>query len=86
MKKHLTQHLTLILLTALLTACGGGGGGGTTPAIALCQGSDQGFAKAKTIEATQTITKTTPTTELRIWHTIDGKRKACIVSGEAEVQ
>ena len=81
MKKHLIQLITLTLLTVLLTACGGGGGG-DTPAITQCEGADQGYAKAKTLPADQPITKTTPTATLRIWHTAEGTRKACIISGE----
>ena len=59
----------------------------TEAAIAPCveTNSDQGYAQAKVIPAGKTIHKRTDPTTLRVWHLQSSERKACIVSGDAEV-
>ena len=47
---------------------------------------DQGYAKAAVIDADTKITKTSTTTQLRLWHLADGTRKACTVSGSVKVE
>ena len=59
----------------------------TEAAIAPCveTNNDQGYAQAKVIPAGKTIHKRTDPTTLRVWHLQSSERKACIVSGDAEV-
>jgi hypothetical protein len=47
---------------------------------------DQGYAKAIEIAATKSIRKTSTTSDIRLWHTSDGKRKVCVVSGAVTVE
>jgi hypothetical protein len=68
-----------------LTACGGGGGGGgSTPpeadnSVPLC-------SSGKTVDVTgRTIKKVEDGAVVRISHTPDTKKLACMVSGKAEV-
>jgi hypothetical protein len=68
-----------------LSACGGGsgGGGGTPPAtdnsVPLC-------SSGKTVDVTgKTIKKVEEGAVVRIVHSADTKKTACMVSGKAEV-
>jgi len=43
---------------------------------------DQGYAKAAEIASGKIISKKTDPSSIRLWHTSDGKRKVCVVSGD----
>ena len=85
------KNITLkqMILTAgmgfFLTACGGGGGGGSTPPAA--DNSVPQCSSNKTVEVTgKTIKKVENGAIVRIIHTADAKKVACMVSGKAEIQ
>jgi len=76
-----------------LSACGGGGGsssgGGTPPSTAVMVPScgtaaDQGLSVAKDVTG-KTIKKVEVGAEVRIWHSPDGKKSACMIKGQAEI-
>jgi len=87
MKKTYIILASTLTLSLLLTACGGGGSSSSSKGISSCVDSsgDQGLAKAKVIASGKTIHKTKDNTNIRLWHLKSGERKACIVSGSAEV-
>jgi hypothetical protein len=97
MKTYLLKLTYLTTLTLLLTACGGGSSTpddsntSTPPAvaqgkgIAVCSGSDQGFAEATVLTAGKKIQQIKDTPNIHLWHLSDGTRKACVASGSAEV-
>jgi len=53
--------------------------------ITVCSGSDQGFATATVLSAGSKIQQIKDNPNIRLWHLQDGTRKACVVSGSAEV-
>jgi ABC-type glycerol-3-phosphate transport system substrate-binding protein len=53
--------------------------------IAVCSGSDQGFAEATVLTAGKKIQQIKDTPNIHLWHLSDGTRKACVASGSAEV-
>ena len=75
-----------------LSACGGGGsssGGGTPPSTAEMVPScgtaaDLGKSVAEDV-AGKTIKKVEAGAEVRIWHSPDGKKSACMIKGKAEI-
>jgi len=88
MKKTYIILASTLTLSLLLTACGGGGSSSSSSkGISSCVDSsgDQGLAKAKVIASGKSIHKTKDNTNIRLWHLKSGERKACIVSGSAEV-
>jgi hypothetical protein len=85
---------TVFAITAglLLSACGGGSSSdsGTTPPptvveeVPQCGTTDLGRSNA--IDVTdKTIKKVADGAEVRIWHTPDGTKAACMITGEATV-
>jgi len=78
-----TITIKQMILTAgmgfFLTACGGGGGGSTDNSVPQCSSN-------KTVEVTgKTIKKVENGAIVRIIHTADAKKVACMVSGNAKV-
>ena len=94
--KSIMIKQTIFAITAglLLSACGGGGGsssGGTTPPPAVVKvpqcGTASDLGKSNAIDVTgKTITKVANGAEVRIWHTPDGTKSACMITGEAAIK
>lgn len=92
--KHTTiKQIAFMTITGLfLTACGGGGGGNdiaiVNPPIAevkvpLCgTATDKGKSLAADVTG-KTIQKVEDGAEVRIWHSADATKLACMISGEA---
>jgi len=93
MKKHILKLTYLTTLTLLITACGGGSSTAsddTNPSaegkgIAVCSGSDKGFATATVLKEGSKIQQIKDNPRIHLWHLQDGTRKACVQSGSAEV-
>jgi ABC-type glycerol-3-phosphate transport system substrate-binding protein len=93
----ISKIITALVVAFGLTACGGGSSTpddsntSTLPAvaqgkgIAVCSGSDQGFAEATVLTAGKKIQQIKDTPNIHLWHLSDGTRKACVASGSAEV-
>ncbi len=99
MKYTNIKQIAFLAVTGLfLSACGGGGGGsnigsipptGTNPPIVAeikvpqCgTATDKGKALAKDVTG-KTIKKVGTGAEVRIWHSPDATKLACMISGEA---
>jgi hypothetical protein len=84
MKKTILKQMIFTAgMGFFLTACGGGGGSSTPPeadnSVPLC-------SSGKTVDVTgRTIKKVEDGAVVRISHTPDTKKLACMVSGKAEV-
>ena len=86
MKKTNIKQIAFIAVTGLfLTACGGGGGGSDNPPAAEVKvpvpqcGTDTVDVTGKTIKKVETGA------EVRILHSPDGTKLACMIKGQAEV-
>ena len=95
MKNSNIKHIAFMAVTGLfLSACGGGGGGNTIgsippPVVAeikvpSCGPVGTGKALAKDVTG-KTIKKVGTGAEVRIWHSPDATKLACMISGEAIV-
>jgi hypothetical protein len=97
-KNEISKIITALVVAFALTACSGGSSStpddsntSTPPAvaqgkgIAVCSGSDQGFAEATVLTAGKKIQQIKDTPNIHLWHLSDGTRKACVASGSAEV-
>lgn len=94
MKYTYITHIALTLFMGLfLNACGGGGGSNsssTTTDAALLKvpscgiASDLGKSVAENVTG-KTIQKIEDGAEVRIWHTPDSTKLACMISGEAVI-
>ena len=87
MKNTNIKQIAFTALTGLfLSACGGGGGSNFTIAevkVPQCgTAADMGKALAKDVTG-KTIKKVENGAEVRIWHTPDATKLACMISGEA---
>lgn len=77
-----------------LNACGGGGGGGggETPPPVVSEnkvpecGNEEDLGKSVAEDVTgKTITKVSDEADVRIWHSPDGTKLACMKTGEANI-
>ena len=87
MKNSNIKQITFTaVMGLLLSACGGGSS--NPPPIAEIKvpscgtAADMGKAIAKDVTG-KTIKKVVNGAEVRIWHTQDGTKSACMISGEA---
>jgi len=79
---------TIVIATStvlLLSACGGGGGSKDTPAeptgkIVMCDTSNYSALKKN-----DKITALQDATEVKVRHSEDGTREACVIKGEAKI-
>ncbi|WP_415407794.1 hypothetical protein ACLHDG_04480 [Sulfurovum sp. CS9] len=91
--KSIMMKQTIFAITAglLLSACGGGGGDdSTTPLPTVVKvpqcGTTTDLGMSNAIDVTEkTIKKVANGAEVRIWHTPDGTKSACMITGEATV-
>ena len=87
------RNLKRIAFTAIaglfLTACGGGGGSsssGTVTVFVPSCGTAADLGKSVAVDVTgKTIQKTVLGSEVRIWHSSDARKKACMIKGQAEI-
>lgn len=94
MKNRYRKHITLTVFMGLfLNACGGGGGsssssistGTATLKVPSCGiAADLGKSVAEDVTG-KTIQKMEDGAEVRIWHSPDARKLACMVSGEAAI-
>ncbi len=84
------KNIKLIAFTTIaglfLSACGGGGsssGGSTPPPSATVMVPPCGTGLANVTG--KTIKKVENGAEVKIWHFSGGEKKACMISGEAEI-
>jgi hypothetical protein len=90
------QANTIIITTAtalLLSACGGGGDKkldptpnptpNPQPQVKKVKNCDEGYTALKKGDK---VTATKDETEVKIRHIEDGKKEACVISGEAEIK
>jgi len=90
MKNLNIKHAALaIAMGFFLSACGGGGGGGSTAPVTNMVpecGNDADLGKSVAADVTgKTIKKVGIGAEVRIWHSPDSKKSACMVTGKAEI-
>ncbi len=90
---NITQIAFTIATGFVLSACGGGSSssGGSTPPPAVVKvpqcGTATDMGKSNAIDVTgKTITKVVNGAEVRIWHTPEGTKSACMITGEATVK
>ena len=92
MKNTNIKQIAFIAVTGLfLSACGGGSGSGVTivnPPVAEVKvppcGTAADFGKALAEDVTgKTIQKLDDGAKVRIWHSPDATKLACMISGEA---
>jgi hypothetical protein len=78
------QMIFILGMGFFLSACGGGGGGGSTPpaadnSVPLC-------SSGKTVDVTgKTIKKVEEDAVVRIEHSANTKKVACMLNGKAQV-
>lgn len=85
MKVNIQTSSIAIAITFILSACGGDGGS-TPPAVVtenkIVQCSTN---KTTSLKKDDKVTALTDDTEIRVTHTEDGSKVACVLSGEAKV-
>ena len=94
---NIKQIAFTVLIGLFLNACGGGGGGsgfnpiiddGTNPPVSEVKvpqcgtATDKGKSLAEDVTG-KTIQKVDDGAEVRIWHSPDATKLACMISGEA---
>jgi len=88
---NIKQIAFTAVMGLFLSACGGGGGGGTsTPVVAENKvpqcGTSADLGKSVAEDVTgKTIQKVADGADVRIWHSPDGTKLACMISGEANI-
>ncbi len=88
MKKiNIKMVVSIILIGLFLSACNSKSSGSTPVENTLPQcGTDADMGKSNAIDVTgKTIQKTDMEAEVRIWHSSDGIKTACIISGDAKI-
>jgi len=70
-----------------LTACGGGSSNNTPAAVKVpACGTEEDLGKSVARDVTgKTIKKVGIGAKVRIWHSSDGNKSACMITGEAEI-
>ncbi len=82
MKNTNIKQIAFIAVTGLfLTACGGGGGSSNPPPVSELKVPQCGTTPADVTG--KTIKKVGTGAEVRIWHSSNGTKTACMLSGEA---
>ncbi len=88
---NIKQIAFTAIMGLLLSACGGGSSNSNPPPITEIKvpscgtAADMGKAVAKDVTG-KTIKKVGTGAEVRLWHTPDGTKSACMISGEALIK
>jgi len=82
---NIKQIAFTVLMGLFLNACGGGSSSTTSFPVAECgSAADKGKSLASDVTG-KTIVKVHEGAEVRIWHSSDGTKLACMISGEANI-